>query len=451
MKIQILSKNSEYGFGIVSDDGKALFFSPVQYFLISDIKPSYKYAWEAYRDARSIIFNKPYHLAGETVNEDSSVTNNPMTTTQLSNVSAEQMLSDHYMNVLDGMKEKCRSSKKDKIYGNKVYQEIKLIMKEIETIAGKLTDSEDKLKMRRILGRYKKVARKYFPDLVKKDEDEARNKASNGSTPPDLPTPQEAQQLNSAPPSPDQSPLMGKNNRSIKIGSLVDPEKDNMVDSKKELMDEYASRICLAIQDKHKSAYCHYDSPEDDELVIMENEKPILKVRINIYMHVDNIAPIGNLQRMYPVHSVKFYQRYWKPIVESLNHFCTINPPILIEAHENSLPDSGETRIIKGWNIENREREDVEVNSKGENSMWTLSSAKNIKVASKENSSNYTEQQYLNAIVRCIDPKLDSIFQRTGSVIQVIPETDAIEIDVDFGRGLGTVRLTEKQIEIVPV
>ena len=65
--------------------------------------------------------------------------------------------------------------------------------------------------------------------------------------------------------------------------------------------------------------------------------------------------------------------------------------------------------------------------------------------------SKYTEQDYLNSVVKCIDPKLESIFGRTGAVIQIIPYDDFIELDVKFGRGLGNVRLTEKQIEIVPV
>ena len=53
--------------------------------------------------------------------------------------------------------------------------------------------------------------------------------------------------------------------------------------------------------------------------------------------------------------------------------------------------------------------------------------------------------------VRCIDPELESINGRTGVVIQTIPHADYVESDIDFGRGLGIVRLTEPQYEIIPL
>jgi len=446
MKIQIIAKNSEYGFRIVSDVGKLLYFSPIQYFLTSDVEPSYKYAWEAYRDARKLIRNKPYHLASDDERNDSM-------TDQLTDVSAEQMLVQHYMSVLDGLKSKVKGSKENKEYGKKVYQEIKLVMKEIKLISEKITDNEDKLKMRKILVKYKKLAKRYFPAEVRIDEEEERkqNGIKEGLPTTTLPTQEETQQMSAVPGPGFQDPsMMAKNNSDIRTAALLNTEGSNPLDIRPQLMEEYSSRICEAIQAKHNNAYCHYDSPEDDTLVVIENNQPILKIRLNKYLHIDSIIPVGKLHRLYPIHSIMFYQKYWKPIVENIKHFCTCNPPVIFVVDGNILPDAGEQKNVRGWNIEEKKDDELSIDCKS--SAWFISDSKPIKTASlKESVSQHTEQDYINAIVKCVDPKLESIFERTGAVIQVIPGIDLIEIDVDFGRGLGTVRLTESQIQIVPV
>ena len=445
MKIQLLSKKGEYGFNIVSDSGQSLYCSPVHYFLTPDISPSYRYAWEAYRDARRMIKNKPYHLAGETTNYDSSTTENQMTTTQLTNVSAEQMLVDHYMNVLDGLKEKARNSRRDNVYADKVYQEVKLVIKELMAIKEKITDTEDKMKIKKVIGRYKGLVRKYFPKQARKDEEEEKQKASQAPSPdtanPDM-----------LPPMPETPmPGLASSKFTIRVAKIMDPESDRPVDFKDGLMEEYSENICRAIQDKHPNAYYHYHSPESDEIVVMENEEPIIVARMNKYLGINSIAPAGKLKSVFPIHSAMFYHKYWKPIVKELKHFCTSNPTILIIVDDTTFPDGGESNIVKGWNIDKKSFDSIDIGFRQGDSAWMIGASKMSKDASAISVSKYTEQDYINAIVKCVDPKLESIYGRTGAVIQVMPGTDLTEIDVDFGRGLGTVRLTENQIEIVPV
>lgn len=119
------------------------------------------------------------------------------------------------------------------------------------------------------------------------------------------------------------------------------------------------------------------------------------------------------------------------------------------------LPDTpkGDGRsILKGLKTDSKKEGVVEVSFKGSNPSWFFEAAKVEKIAqnSQNHALKYTEQDYINsAIVKCVDPQLKSIHGRTGTVVQVIPNEDFIEVDVDFGRGIGIIRLTEKQLEIV--
>lgn len=455
MKIQIISKNKEYGFNIVSDNGKSLFCSPIHYFLATDIKPSYKYAWKAYSDARKLISKRYYHLAQtEITNYDSSTTESPMTTTQLTDVSTETMIVDHYMNVLDALKLKAKQSKSSKQDRPKVYNEIKMIKKELEAIGEKLTDKKDKLKIKRVLGKYKKLMMKYFRQEYAKDEAEERKEKEQQKTtgeiaqaiPPDQPQPQ-APMPNPFDPS---TPMpQASSNLMSKIAVIMDPESEKGPDFKEELMDEYADRICESIQDKHPNSYCHYDSPEKDQLIVYDGTKPILKAKINKYLLVSNIIPVGELAQKCPIQSDLFYHKYWKPIVQNLSHFSTTNPPVLVIADETNLPDVGEDNILKGWNIKEGKFDSVNIGFS--DGSWNISPPKSLVVRKSSSNfvSQYVEDDFQNAIVKCVDAKLESIFDRTGEVMQVIPGTDFLELDVNFGEGLDVVRLTDKQVQKV--
>ena len=123
--------------------------------------------------------------------------------------------------------------------------------------------------------------------------------------------------------------------------------------------------------------------------------------------------------------------------------------PLLIVTSKSELPDipKGEKSFkMNGWNPDQREMSTIDLAFKGDRDLWIFEPSFDRLASSK-----YTEQEYENSMVRCIDPSLESLYGQTGVVIQVIPHTDIVEADVDFGRGLGTVRLSEEQFEILPL
>jgi len=443
MKIVLTRFGGRYGFDIKTDSNHIVYSSPFHYFLTPSVKSSYKYAWEACRDAWKLALKRPYHLL---------VAREDMESPVIVDVSAEEMLTDHYLKIWKNLREKSKSSvDEDEEIKKNVYQEIKMVVTEINTIIDQITDPKDKGHLKRMVSRYEKLINKYFPKEKDKDlsESEEQLEMEEASL-----QPSEEQSPPAAPPAGMPiSPPLGV------TASCLDSEMAKIdvthPEVKHELVDEYAQRICRAIEDKHGDVYYTIKEPESDVITILDfDNEPILKIKINEYLSVDSIMPVGKLHDICPFHSVIFYQRYWKPIVEGIGHFCIGNPPVLVLAKEGMLPDadsSEKTITLEGWNCLRQKTENIDISIRGEKPIWIFEPSENIKVAQSKMPSKYVEQDYINAIVRCTDANLKSIYGRTGSVIQVIPLTDIIEIDVDFGRGLGVTRLTEKQIEIVPL
>ena len=293
----------------------------------------------------------------------------------------------------------------DKKERNFVYKSIKIVIGELGKILSSLTDDKSKRSMRIILSRFKRLLRKYF----KKEESQEEQISKAASN----------------------------------ISENID------IDTQKDLIDDYAQKICQTIQDKHPD--CYYAVSLDKIKIMDQNNSAILEASINDDLNVENIIPCGSLRKIYPFHSDCFYQKYFKPIIEAIGHFVTKNPKILIVSDSTTFPDVPKNRdafCVKGWDIEKKEERNIEI-AFNKNSWMMNFFTPQTKTASSP--SKYTEQDYLEAIVKCIDPKLESIYNRTGVVVQTTPHTDIIEVDVDFGRGLGIVRLTEKQIEIVSI
>ena len=243
-------------------------------------------------------------------------------------------------------------------------------------------------------------------------------------------------------------------NKFRKVSAILDPESYNpdeflTEDIRREAIEEYALKACNAIISKHKDL--RYNC-KNGEIKISNGDDAILKIQVNEYLNITSIVPVNHLQEIYPYHSQAFYQKYWKPIVESVGHICLSDPSIIIVA-TSSLPDvpkNSKSFYLECWNNSKKIKENIELSFCGEIPTWLFKST-SIRTAQNNLSSKYVETDYLNAVVKCIDSNLKTIFGRTGAVIQVMLLTDIIEIDVDFGRGLGIVRLTEKQIEIVPL
>jgi hypothetical protein len=335
-----------------------------------------------------------------------------MTEPVVVDISTEQMLVNHYMNVYEGLKEQAQGAGNDPKERDFTYKSIKIVEGELEKVLSTLKNDNGKRPLRIILSRLKKLLRKYFRQEENKQEETEQDISIASST-----------------------SLWRKANKNI---------DDSLI---KDVVENYAQKICQAIQDKHPD--CYYALSSNRIKIMDENNACIIEASINDDLNVENIIPCGNLRKVYAFHSDRFYQRYWKPIVESIGHLVVSSPKILIVPEATTLPDVPKNRDdfqISGWDINQQKEQPLEISfNKG---AWSIRLSQ-VRTASQD-SSKYTEQDYANAVVKCIDPQLESIYNRTGVVLEVIPHTDMIEIDVNFGRGLGTIRLTEKQIEILP-
>ena len=428
MKIGLTQQNNKYGFVIVAEqNGLAMFDSFRDHKAVPFVEPEYSYAWEAQKDAQKILRYYDHHF--KYANED-------MIKPIVTDISAEEMLVNHYREIYDGLEDKTHGVKKvPQEERDKVYQEVKMVKKELETIIKQIEEEKQKKQLKRMLMLYRQLIRRNFT------AEEAEDKKKEAEAPPMPAMP---------PPAPGGAP----GGMPPLMASVIDPESDNTeildLEAKRELMEHYGEKACQAIH--HKCNGAHYVIGEDDSLMIFDStNSPVLRLGVNEKLHVDKIIPVGKTSKICPYHTVEFYQKYWKPIVEEVGHFYIDDTSTLVLASLSSLPDTpkgNDVGVVEGWNTKDKRLETVEVAFRGDKPTWFFDAAKVEKIAS---ASKYTEQDYLNSVVKCIDPKLESIFGRTGAVIQIIPYDDFIELDVKFGRGLGNVRLTEKQIEIVPV
>ena len=98
MKIIIRASCGGYTFSI-TENRKTLFSSSKEFFLTNFVKSIYKYAWRACRDGRRLIHNSSYHL---TALKNRKYGGEDLTKPIAVEISAEDMLIDHYYELLDG-------------------------------------------------------------------------------------------------------------------------------------------------------------------------------------------------------------------------------------------------------------------------------------------------------------------------------------------------------------
>ena len=343
----------------------------------------------------------------------------------ITNISAEDMIINHYLTIWRDLRVKSIGSKKDPKNKDVVYKEIKAVIDELNRAKEKVTKKDKQIKIIQIERKFKTLIQKYF----QKEEIE--------------------------------------NNKNL-INKIAQNQNNSQEDVEdilfvKEVLEFYAEKICYVVQEHHNDIYYKL-YPEQKEISILNFDKEeILQVKVNDKLNVESIIPVGKLYKVCPFYSSLFYQRYWKPIVENLGHIYIPELSSVIKVDCLTLPDvpkSNKSYSIEAFDISNQSKKNINIIFKGEIPVWIIeasncSDGSNcIKTAQNTQStqstqSKYLEQDYSNSIVKCIDSSLESINGRTGAVIQVIPLEDMIELDVDFGSGLGIVRLTEKQIQIV--
>jgi hypothetical protein len=214
-------------------------------------------------------------------------------------------------------------------------------------------------------------------------------------------------------------------------------------------LEEYGERACRSLENKHPGATWMM---KQNGIEIMDDKEQIIALDIGKDLFVEDIRPLGKIQEMYPYHSMKFYQAYWKPIVEGIGHCSVGDNSNILHLGEKCLPD-----IPKEFPFESDRYNTISkksktptpftVSFKGSPAAWFVKEVSLEKTAS----SKYSKEDYYKngkgAIVVCTDPTLQSYYENTGHVVQVVPFEEHLEVDIDFGNHI--CRMVEAQFEIL--
>ena len=423
MKLRIYSHNNRFCFAI---DG---FSSMHHYFLSPSVKSSYASAWEANRDARKLL-----GVHAEAMKEKRYAFED-MSKPVVMDASADEMMTNHYKEIANILRQRSIGQEDEPDERKIMYEEIKAVVSEIMTVDDALEDEKQKSELKVILNQFRELVQDKYKDLLDKDKKEKEEAEApdpamvpDGLGPDGMP-PDPMMPDGGIPP----MPLTASKNDFPCI------EKD----VREEMMDEYGGYICKAVQKHHPN--CIYKINGD--IIDICDTTPILSVEVNENLNVDNIMPCGKLREVYPLKSARFYQRYWKPIVESVGHVLLKDEGVLLASAKISLPDmpnNNKDCNLTGWDVNEDKEVDITLSFVGDNLSWIFKKGLEKTAASK-----FTQEEILSnqpARVRCIDEQLSSIYGKYGEVVEIIPFDSHAEYDINFGRKI--VRLTEDQFEL---
>jgi hypothetical protein len=425
MKLRLYKTENGYAFSI---DG----FSSIHHCgLIPRIQPTYSQAWQALKAAKEIYRKKAYHIDAlrqkRYAIEDLS---KPI----IDSAPVEELLLNHYKTMLEEMTYRVMGID-DNAPDDKEMTYLVLVsqVSDLLRVKDMLKTNDMKVEVDKLIDKYRTIARKHFQVYLERDKREKEAADSNNQDVSNAQLPQE-----------EVLPTEHNLTMASKKSVLSFQEME-------ELMEHYGNCICKAIAKHHPDVICKV-SPKDGNIKLLglDNGQELLNVTMNDRLNVDNIVPCSGLVEFSPAYSYKFYQRYWKPIVEAIGHFFLDDMDALILPEKSALPDmpnDSENFDIRGWNTKELKEIPLNLSFKEDVPIWILAEGKKIIKTARE----YTEEDFLRTQptrVRCIDPKL-KLHGKIGEVVQVIPVNAGIgfEVDVNFGRKI--VRLSKEQVEIV--
>ena len=152
-KIKIKNIDNNYLFDIkkIATDEK-IFSLENKHHIIPFLKSSYKYAWQALRDANCLITKYSYHL--NFFNKESRY---DLEKPIIAEVSAEEMLLDHYSSLYASLEKRIKFDKDED--DKKI---LEMTIQEITQIESQITDKKDKKKITKLLNSFKNLCRKNF-------------------------------------------------------------------------------------------------------------------------------------------------------------------------------------------------------------------------------------------------------------------------------------------------
>ena len=402
----VYQHNSRFNFRIGSFD------SARGYFIFPHVKSSYAYPWEAERDARRILKECPSLLPHLLVlaEESDAEESEPFDPHQAQ--SSEDMILSHYNASFDDIAEKTSGIKGAEIEDRqKVYDEIKIVVGNLLKVKEQLDEEESKKKIDHIIGRFSRLTKENFNDLLSADQTDQT----------------------------DQTQIATNSIHRYLTASLIPLTKEE----EQELLEDSATKVCSALANKF-SDVCYLIDPKQRRITLVSHNRKMKYATLSFdrNMLLSSILPHSYLPHS---NSGEFYQNIFKPIFQSIGHFKSAARKALMVSGKTALPDLTEDNVssdVEAIDIETKQPCSLTISFN--NKKWKTS-RKTVKMA--QITSRYTEMDYMNAMVQCVDQELESIYGHTGTVIQVIPIGATVYVDVDFGHAV--IRLTESQIKIV--
>ena len=409
------------------------------------VSPEYRYAWQAFDDAQKLAEKKSYHIDAleKFAMED-------LKTPVIVDVASEILVADHYDEIYDGLVDTASGMDKEDEKQKEInYLEAKSVVSEIlflmenmnkDELADEENLSESKSRLSKILSNVKDLVHKYYKNELNNDKKENEEKESLGM----------GQSLE-APLEDVNAPLgqmpMASSDLFLKVSKFDKDEldKDLIID----MLDEYGRMACRSIEDRHPSVIWKI---KDSSVELKDGNDVIIVICIDDNLLLEDIKPSGRLQKVFPYNSLKFYQAYWKPIVEGVGHCCVDDGNSILVLGDKVLPDISKEIPFDSYEIEaiRKNSKDIVpymVSFKGDDPSWFIEPCK----LSKSASSMYNKEDYYQngkgAIVICTDPTLKSYYGKTGQVIQLVPFDDHLEVDINFGNHI--CRMVEDQFKII--
>jgi hypothetical protein len=380
--------------------------------------------------------------------------NDPEDGTIISDISAEERLTNHFDNIFDLIKKRTNGFKDDE-ERESVYLEL------VSTVDGllrvkKSEDFKDKDKLEETLKNFRELANDKFKDFLMRDLEELKKQESE---PEDLPESPEISDVPDLPPMGDlegqeeptqEEPLSQvasfKNRSILKTANVHDISEDTNV--KGEVLQEYANLICKSLENCGIEFIAKINPDRNEVILYSEDGEQFLVASFNKKMFLNGITAMGKYSKIYPYNKLPFYQKFWKPVVEGLGHYFLEDMNILFSTNDISLPNiTKDKQVFKlvGLDMASKKKKPFLLQFSGNPLMWVF---KEDDGSREEVKTEYTIEDFIKnspTKVKCIDSDLESVYNRIGEVVQIIPCDTHIELDVNFGRKI--VRLTTSQIK----
>jgi len=424
-------------------------FSSLKHFYLSKFaKSSYQYPYQAYSAALKFMDKGRIHV--EAMNKIAESGYGKDFGLMYGDDSAEEIMFEHYDEVISIIKSKTEDFKNldedEAAYRDKkrlTYEEIKLVITEILTI--KKMISEDEMegndlylsKLDNLIGELKALVHKHYDSYLQEDVEEREGQE-------DMPLDEGVEGLDDMPLTEDDElelPQLALAKDSFNKFASLDIKETLDEETLEELMVNYGEKACSALVNKHPN--CNFKLLHEDRILIYDirNGDKILVLQVNRYGNLEKVLPSENC--MFPLHSAKFYQKYWKPVVSRVGHIYLDDHDSLVVPSNSLLPDTPKMKKdnisapLEVWDAKNKDFKVIDISfSNQSDPIWIVQSS--IK----------KEGAYQNKeAFRAIDPELDSIFNKVGYLVEEYEFSTGKELAIDFGRNI--VRLTPSQIEEV--